>query len=579
MVVPPTEEQRSTSSSEDHLPTLNEKSNNEGYNALVEEFIDETFNPNCALNLYDKMMDEKEGALFMETNSFSPDSGFESSVCPSPLEFNSAVASDYTNYNYRMLNKRSRNDSLEGNSSSFADIPMVLPPTEEQRSTSSSEDHLPTLSEKSNNEGYNTLVEEFIDESFNPNYAINLYDKMIDEKEEALFMETNLFSVDSGFESSICSFPPEFNSAVASDNTNYEMLNKRSRNYSLEDNSSSFADIPMVLPPTEEQRSTSSSEDHLPTLNEKSNNEGYKTLEEFIDESFNPNCTLNLDDKMMDEKEEALFMETNLFSAESGFESSICPFPPEFNSADASDFTNYAMLNKRSRNNSLEENSSNCAGDTNSTVTLQSEEFQLKLFKFRAETHCSLDVDVSIVSNSNMKRYKIMKLVEVTMSFLKPLFEANSIVCLTKRKENVVVKEQFSQGLASSKRAVVSCQHMLKGVALHLIDIELQKLGGTAKKTNNKFSHYSRPDRNAGDVLTADYAKKYGVDVNMYTVTDIEEKMQISLMIFDFLGYLKYSSAEMREINCTFYESNKSICLVKENMLKAFGSCYNLKKK
>ena len=237
------------------------------------------------------------------------------------------------------------------------------------------------------------------------------------------------------------------------------------------------------------------------------------------------------------------------------------------------------MLNKRSRNNSLEENSSNCAGDTNSTVTLQSEEFQLKLFKFRAETHCSLDVDVSIVSNSNMKRYKIMKLVEVTMSFLKPLFEANSIVCLTKRKENVVVKEQFSQGLASSKRAVVSCQHMLKGVALHLIDIELQKLGGTAKKTNNKFSHYSRPDRNAGDVLTADYAKKYGVDVNMYTVTDIEEKMQISLMIFDFLGYLKYSSAEMREINCTFYESNKSICLVKENMLKAFGSCYNLKKK
>lgn len=310
----------------------------------------------------------------------------------------------------------------------------------------------------------------------------------------------------------------------------------------------------------------------------------------------------------MDEQEENMFMDTNIFSVESGYESSICPFSPEFNSFDASDLPNYNTLKKRSREDSLgEEDSSkkmlkqcspavfnvpvvqeaNCAGPTNCTsqslvgnswitVTLQSDAFQLKLFNFRAGTHCSLDIDVNIVSNSNMKRYKIMKLVEITMSFLKPLFEANSIVRLTKRKESAVVKEQFAKGFASSKRAVVSCQHVLKGVALHLIDIELRK-SDPSKKTSNKFSHYSRPDRNAGDVLATSYAKKYGVDEKSYTAKDIEERMQVSLMIFDYFGYLKYCSAELKEINCTFYDSYEKMFLVKENFIKAFGKSYTLK--
>lgn len=212
----------------------------------------------------------------------------------------------------------------------------------------------------------------------------------------------------------------------------------------------------------------------------------------------------------------------------------------------------------------------------NDSCALSKANFQERLCAFRTDTHCSLDVGVTIVKGNMRRRVREIKLTEVTLKWLENCFNTGPEIILVKKRLNRYILEQFNDPeKVTSKRSVVSCQDTLRGVALHLIDIELQQAGGDRKKANNKFSHYQRQSRSAGDRLTKEYAEKYGLDAQNYNCSDIEEKMDVSLMIFNKAGYLIYCSLVLKKTNCIFYYDGESMFLVKERFVRAFGSRYN----
>ena len=121
------------------------------------------------------------------------------------------------------------------------------------------------------------------------------------------------------------------------------------------------------------------------------------------------------------------------------------------------------------------------------------------------------------------------------------------------------------------------CQHVLRGVVLHLKAIELfsgsmMKSGEERKRISNKFTHFQRKNRSAGRKLVEEFARRYGLHPDYYTWDEIERVVGVSFMIFDRLGYLSYCSSELRETNCVFYEGKKGLYLVRGKFLKAFGS-------
>lgn len=206
--------------------------------------------------------------------------------------------------------------------------------------------------------------------------------------------------------------------------------------------------------------------------------------------------------------------------------------------------------------------------------------FQERLCSFRTETHCSMDVGVVIIKGNMRRRVREVKLTEVTLRWLENCFNTGTEIILTKKSLNKNILEQFNNPeKVTTKRSVVSCLDTLRGVALHLIDLELQKEGGDRKKANNKFSHYQRQSRSAGDRLTKEYAEKFGIDAQNYNCSDIEEKMDASLMIFNKGGYLIYCSVVLKKTNCIFYYDGESMFLVKERFVRAFGSRYNFNSK
>jgi len=214
------------------------------------------------------------------------------------------------------------------------------------------------------------------------------------------------------------------------------------------------------------------------------------------------------------------------------------------------------------------------------TCVLTKATFQERLCSFRADTHCSMDVGVVIVKGNMRRRVREVKLTEVTLKWLENCFIAGTEIILTKKSLNKNILEQFNNPeKVTSKRSVVSCLDTLRGVALHLIDLELQQEGGDRKKANNKFSHYQRQSRSAGDRLTKEYAEKYAIDAQNYNCSDIEEKMDASLMIFNKGGYLIYCSLVLKKTNCIFYYDGESMFLVKERFVRAFGSRYNINNK
>lgn len=206
--------------------------------------------------------------------------------------------------------------------------------------------------------------------------------------------------------------------------------------------------------------------------------------------------------------------------------------------------------------------------------------FQETLCSFRTDTHCSMDVGVVIIKGNMRRRVREVKLTEVTIKWLENCFNTGTEIILTKKSLNKNILEQFNNPeKVTSKRSVVSCLDTLRGVALHLIDLELQKEGGDRKKANNKFSHYQRQSRTAGDRLTKEYADKFAIDAQNYNCSDIEEKIGASLMIFNKGGYLIYNSLVLKKTNCIFYYDGESMFLVKERFVRAFGSRYNFNNK
>jgi len=119
-----------------------------------------------------------------------------------------------------------------------------------------------------------------------------------------------------------------------------------------------------------------------------------------------------------------------------------------------------------------------------------------------------------------------------------------------------------------------------KGQKVYLLPehdhIEIQKKGLDRKKANNKFTEFQRLDRNAGDKEARRYADKYSIDVKDYTYSELEEKMGVSLMLYNKLGVLDYCSPQLKATNCVFYEySETKMFMVKERSLRAFGNVFN----
>lgn len=214
-------------------------------------------------------------------------------------------------------------------------------------------------------------------------------------------------------------------------------------------------------------------------------------------------------------------------------------------------------------------------------VILTKDDFQEKLFKLRAGSHCSVCIAVSVADESNVKKGKpcIMTLSQITLPFLETHFEDNCKVYLQKKPLKNLVLDVFKGAKASFKRSTAECGHILRGVALYYVDLDIQSRGLDRKKANNKFTEFQRLDRNAGDKEAQKFAKKHNINIDEYSYPELEAKMGISLMVYDKKGYLDYCSTLLQTMNCVFYEHDDKVYMVKERSLKAFGNVFNKGKK
>ena len=67
-----------------------------------------------------------------------------------------------------------------------------------------------------------------------------------------------------------------------------------------------------------------------------------------------------------------------------------------------------------------------------------------------------------------------------------------------------------------AKRSAVFCGYVMKGIALHFKYLEIFGAEGLLsskekKIAYNKFSHYQRPDRTAGDKLAVDITQRHNL--------------------------------------------------------------------
>ena len=271
--------------------------------------------------------------------------------------------------------------------------------------------------------------------------------------------------------------------------------------------------------------------------------------------------------------------------------STVCASPGSlFSDSVLSDSTNYIKLGKRDRSSSVEETvqstgSTNCSDNLNNVMCkLTANDFQQDLLQFRAGSHCSQEVTIQIQDKLGIKKnLGPRKLTLITLKFLQLHFKSGSVVMLKKKASREDIVAAFASSNMEKKRSVVACGDVLRGVVLHMKDTELfandTSLTKTERKAaNNKFSHYQRPDRTAGDKLVKEFSKQCNLEED-YTYEDLEAKAGVSLMIFSKTGYLEYSSSELKDTNCVFLNGEEAnMCLVKERFLKAFGNVYNVKK-
>ena len=140
---------------------------------------------------------------------------------------------------------------------------------------------------------------------------------------------------------------------------------------------------------------------------------------------------------------------------------------------------------------------------------------------------------------------------------------SNGSICIERLPLNSKKMEKHASVLKGKKTSIVLCKSILHGLALSEKWDEIREIPDLEqKKKNNKFSNYQRSDRKAGEKLTKEYLKNYGLS-HFSSREDIEEKSCVSLAIFNSLGNLKYFSPRYRKKVVYFFEDNEKIFFVK----------------
>ena len=160
----------------------------------------------------------------------------------------------------------------------------------------------------------------------------------------------------------------------------------------------------------------------------------------------------------------------------------------------------------------------------------------------------------------NMSRNMSFK--DFSYGELKELVSCGSI-CIEKLPLNSKKVEKYASVVKEKKTSIVSCKSILHGLALSEKWGEIKETPDLEQKTkSNKFSNYQRADRTAGEKLTKEYLKNYGLS-HFSSREEIEEKCCVSIAIFNCRGNLEYFSPKYCKKVVYFLEDNEKIFFVK----------------
>ena len=155
-----------------------------------------------------------------------------------------------------------------------------------------------------------------------------------------------------------------------------------------------------------------------------------------------------------------------------------------------------------------------------------------------------------------MNDLKISECDEITM---------NKVPALRKKKE------KFSQRKIENKRSIAFADNIVRGLALNemISNLELTKKdadgGREARKLLwNHFTNYSRKDRGAGLKLEKEFLKKHVKISKFSTYEEISQYFDdLTILIFDHEGYIKFISSKLTEKVAYFYEGKDDFYIIR----------------
>ena len=221
-------------------------------------------------------------------------------------------------------------------------------------------------------------------------------------------------------------------------------------------------------------------------------------------------------------------------------------------------------------------------------VLLTKHNFNLQLQGFLRNTHCStgftaysVNAKTGVVSTAKSERIgAVQKLSTLTQEYLLTHITEDKSLYLKKKRLNKDVLVALQNNKGGKKSSTIEVDSLLSGVMLLGLHKEIQLSGLKRCMANNLFTHYQRLDRGIIRQQAEDMVKAHGMDKDLEQVSyqDLEEKLKVTLFVYNEWGFLVHVSERWRKRKCVFFNSKGKWYVIKPEKLTAFGTVFNKKK-
>lgn len=211
-------------------------------------------------------------------------------------------------------------------------------------------------------------------------------------------------------------------------------------------------------------------------------------------------------------------------------------------------------------------------------ITINSSNFDAKLRRIKAGSHCSTDVVISMRVGRTFQKIATKRLFTIERRWIELILKRTEEIQIIKRPLKLNVLKYFKENDIFKKRGLCKCSSIVHGLAIveKEAEIMLDKTKSD-KALNNKLSNFQRVDRSAGIQLIKGFLSNHGLHCTLEDEI-IAQLTGYSFDVFNKLGYLELSTESIKDKNVVFYHCGKQLYLVKKKYVNAFGNIYRSKR-